>query len=82
MWWYALLACAVAGVFLHGQRGFLWGLGLVCGACLIWPVVTVWTFVIVFVGTIFASFVAQSLMVIHAAKCVALLGARKQLVGA
>lgn len=81
MWGWALLACAVAGLFLGSYRGFLWGLALICGACLIWPVVMVWTFVIVFVGTIFASFVAQSLMVIHVAKCVALLGARRQLAG-
>lgn len=72
-WALAGTVCALLGIFLGSYRSLLWLLAGVCFACLFWPVRDVWVWGIVFIGTIFASFVAQSLVVIHFAKCLALL---------
>lgn len=63
---------AMLGLFMASYRSLLWLLAGASFACLFWPAREVWGWGIVFVGTIFASFVAQSLVMIHAMKALAL----------
>jgi hypothetical protein len=72
-WLIAGGVCLFIGILLAPQRGLLWIISAICFACVLLPAAQVWTWGIVFIGTIFASFVAQSLVVIHAAKALALL---------
>ena len=71
--------CLLVGLILARQRGPMFALSAICFACTALPAAQVWTWGIVFIGTIFASFVAQSLVIIHAAKILALLSARRNL---
>lgn len=79
--WAAVSAlCLVLGFVLSRQRGPLWFLAGLAGACVVLPLAgittsTIWEWGIVFVATIFCSFVAQSLFIIHAAKVLALFAA-------
>lgn len=81
-WLIAGTICVVAGLIMARQRGLLLMLAAICFTCAFLPAGQVWTWGVVFVGTIFASFVAQSLFIIHVAKVLALLSARRRLMEA
>lgn len=72
-WWLGGVAVCIAGAFIWAGARSLYVLGaLACGVCLFSDPSLVARWIVIFIGTIFCSFAAQSLVLIHGAKCITL----------
>lgn len=73
-WWgIAGLVLLIAGLFPTKWRSLAWLAAAACLACLAADPRTVWTWVVIFIMTIFCSFVVQGLTVLHVGKCLQLI---------
>lgn len=79
-WWllggFLLIA---ASFWWSGSRSLCWIGALACFACLFTAPSNIFVWVVIFIATIFCSFAAQSLVLIHGAKCLVLLTVARDL---
>lgn len=83
-WLMVVILAGAAAIFLKHQRPALILLAVISLASLISPALDitvrdVWQYSIVYLGTLFCSFIAQTMVVVHAVKVIALAGRMKAL---